>query len=94
MYKTIRRRFRLYRQFETDIWGTYLIPIPKNKGQINIIGRFLFEIYKEKWNKWKSKKKEYIYRIDITTPERKIKKRSWKFLRLKRIRLFYFFFNF
>lgn len=82
--KKIKRKHRLYRQFEADIWGDYTMHI-----QDNWIGRFLLMVYREKIES--VEETDNIYRVDDLIPSRKAKKREWRFLRLKRLKLYYWF---
>lgn len=83
--KKIKRKYRLYRQFETDIWGNNVI----NLNNSNIC-RFIILLYLEKMDSSENKE-EYFYRVDFMEPKRKPKKREWRFLRLKRLKLYYWF---
>lgn len=76
--KPIRRKFRLYRQFEADIWGNYSLNF-----QNTILGRYILMLFKEKTNNISlnrkkkvknAKNKRFIYRVDFNNPKRLMKR--------------------
>lgn len=81
-------KYRLYRQFEADIWGIQYLTLQRNWK-----GRFILMLFSEKLFYQMSQGSRFVYRIDLNKPRRIPRKRNWKFLQLKRIKLFYWYFT-
>lgn len=74
MVLTIKHKFGIYRRFQLDIWGLFISTINMYKSKLT---KFFYNIFRKREEYRLSRKRRYIYRIDIVDPkpyEKRIKK--------------------
>lgn len=85
MPKLIKYHYKLYKRFESDIWGS----INSNPIFGNRIVRFFQDALKRRAERAKQRFRRFIYRIDIINPSKVYKRKKWKFVSMQLVRLFY-----
>ena len=85
MPKIIKHRFKLYRRFETDIWGKFTVNPAFNHTMV----KYFQDLEKYKTEKIKRRGKKFVYRIDVANPDRIFKRKKWKFFSMNLLKFFY-----
>lgn len=91
MILTIKHKFNIYRKFELDIWGVMYCDIncdEKTFHKSRYI-KFFFKLYQEKQKYRRTRRRRYIYRMDVIETRRKRRKYNLRFLSIRLTRLFF-----
>jgi hypothetical protein len=90
MALTLIHRMRFYRRFRTDIWGLGKLGFTKtNKIKYKRVTKHFSKKHDERKAYFKRIFSRYVYRVDIISPERKVKRIKKRFVTLRVVKLFY-----